>query len=117
MSLDPAHVTENESTEGKQKDSLKPDDFEQLETKVVSSEQLSASVNIEFRTSDLVTTIGKVVVKKNQISDVNESTNTLRASHVAQKEVRGFVVEVDKMEISEKEEIRREKCLDSDIVR
>ena len=118
----PAPMTENESTEGEPKDSLKPDDFEQLETKVSSSEHLSASVNRESRTSGHdggITPSGEVDIKNDQILDVNESTNTLRTTHEVQKVVQASVVgdiEEVKIEISEKDsEIRREECLDSNI--
>ena len=121
--LDPAPMTENESIEGEPKDSLKPDDFEQLETKVALSEHLSAYVNQESRTSAHdagVTPSGQVVAKKDQILDISEGTNTLRTLCEAQnfKEVQTPVVGegVDKTEISERDtEIGREKYLDSNI--
>ena len=119
-SHDPAPMTENESTEGEPKDSLKPDNFEQVETQVSSSEHLSASVNRESRTSDHdggVTPSGEVDVKNDQILDVNESTSTLRTSHEAQKVIQAFVVDDEvKIVMSEKDsEIRREEGLDSNI--
>lgn len=115
--------TETESTEEEPKDTLKPDDFRQLEAKVGTSDHLLEPMNREStcRTTDHKEDInlsGDVVVEKNQTLNVVKSTNISRTSPKAQKVVQAFAVDeqVHKMELLEEDsEPRGQKCLSSNI--
>ena len=110
--------TDMESTEEERKDTLKPDESGQMEADADLSEHLLVPMNKEFRTTDRKEDINlsgdvHVVIKKDQIINVVESTDIVRTSQKAQNLVQALAVDeqVNTMEPLEEDcEPREQEC-------